>query len=655
MDCTANSYEYRPLTAPGAIRLIELQPSADLNARLECILLHTTFDELNDEVIYHYCALSYVWGNPKDTKPIIVDGRHLDIGTNLATALRYLKHSTLARHLWADAICINQKDNKEKEIQVDQMGEVYKAALHTIIWLGEGAGYDKAESVLACICDTKKDKKLWEDLTWSNMKREYMDPSDLRREDTSQNWFRTKREQFLGLDGLVNLPWFTRIWIYQGLILSRDPWLQIGRIRARWSDVSVVMSRYLIKHTPKVSEPYHRFLAMDKAYKDFHGKCWTKNPSEALFDALVARRGLGVFDARDMIFAHLGILDPGHPDGDPDIWTVLYANYETDCSTLYRRVACHFSYSINIFEMLSHVEAVSNQHHPNTPSWVPNWRARPLPLQYRRLSDIVTTLRNQKGFIEKRLDDSNGSLLFCPLPKQYYLWDCPVIVSFLGFHMGTITRLSDVTAHDPILPDNENWSRISLQGQGNPYSALEKQIYTRWWHIFSALLDDKSKYDAMFRSWIATRSHSPGDGTLNDLSFNDGDLLAHAFLHETHPNNSVYPHFLYGRRLALVSGHNLAVVPSAARLGDVVCFFLEKTTLPFLLRPMSTTTFNSIDSELRDKFNPRSPGRSLTVNHFEFIDECLLEEFVFWSLNAKCLADLSGLHYPGTLEAFVLH
>jgi hypothetical protein len=221
--------------------------------------------------------------------------------------------------------------------------------------------------------------------------------------------------------------------------------------------------------------------------------------------------------------------------------------------------------------------------------------------------------------------------------------------------MGTITRLSDVIAHDSTLLENENCSRIDLQGQGDHYSALEKQIYTRWWHIFSSLLDDKSKYDAMFRSWIANRTLSPGDGTRSNLSFNDGDLLAHAFLHEITPNNSAYPHFLYGRRLALVSGHGLAVVLSAARVGDVICLFLEKTTLPFLLRPMLITAFDWIDSKLRNEFKPRSPGRSLTVNHFEFIGECLLEKFVFWSLNAQYLADLSGSHYLGTLEAFVLH
>jgi hypothetical protein len=248
----------------------------------------------------------------------------------------------------------------------------------------------------------------------------------LRLEDVSQRLLKKSQEQLLGLDRLVDLPWFTRVWIYQELILSSDPWLQVGRTRARWLDVSAIISQYL-RHRSEVSEPYHRFLAMDKARKDFHsqywkkeptGQYWKKKPTEVLFDTLVARRGLGVFDARDMIFAHLGILGSHHPDGNPDVWCVLGDGYKSDCSTLYLRVACLFSGDINIFKLLSHVEAVSNQYHPKTPSWAPNWVAKPLPLQYRSLSDIVTTLRNQQGFIENRLDDSNGSLLFCPLPKS---------------------------------------------------------------------------------------------------------------------------------------------------------------------------------------------------------------------------------------------
>jgi hypothetical protein len=113
-----NKYEYRPLKEPGAIRLIELQPSTDQNARLECTLLHTTFGELSDEFIYHYCAFSYVWGSSKDTMPILIDEKDLLVTVSLGTALLHLRDPRIPRYLWADAICINQNDDDEKLIQV---------------------------------------------------------------------------------------------------------------------------------------------------------------------------------------------------------------------------------------------------------------------------------------------------------------------------------------------------------------------------------------------------------------------------------------------------------------------------------------------------------------------------------------------------------
>ena len=32
-------------------------------------------------------------------------------------------------------------------------------------------------------------------------------------------------------------PWFTRVWVFQELLLSRDPWLQCGSQRIRWGEL----------------------------------------------------------------------------------------------------------------------------------------------------------------------------------------------------------------------------------------------------------------------------------------------------------------------------------------------------------------------------------------------------------------------------------
>jgi hypothetical protein len=96
---------YRPLLEPGAIRLLVLQPSRDLQAEVECNLLYTTLSRCEDDLIEGYTALSYVWGDEVVTKTISVDGRDVEVTANLESALRHLRDPSRHQKLWADAIC----------------------------------------------------------------------------------------------------------------------------------------------------------------------------------------------------------------------------------------------------------------------------------------------------------------------------------------------------------------------------------------------------------------------------------------------------------------------------------------------------------------------------------------------------------------------
>jgi hypothetical protein len=130
-------YQYQPLHEPDAIRLICLQPCPTLSAKVHCTILHSTLSHYENDTIEHYTALSYVWGDPHLTATISVDGFDLEITANLDSALRHIRDATRVRRVWADAICINQRDNEEKAQQVRQMGEVYRIVQHTTNFSGE--------------------------------------------------------------------------------------------------------------------------------------------------------------------------------------------------------------------------------------------------------------------------------------------------------------------------------------------------------------------------------------------------------------------------------------------------------------------------------------------------------------------------------------
>lgn len=87
-----------------------------------------------------YSALSYAWGDPAITKSVLVNGKRVNVTTNLASALehapKHLEDANVTPRLWADAICINQDDPNEKNHQVPFMKDIYSQAEIVICWLG---------------------------------------------------------------------------------------------------------------------------------------------------------------------------------------------------------------------------------------------------------------------------------------------------------------------------------------------------------------------------------------------------------------------------------------------------------------------------------------------------------------------------------------
>jgi hypothetical protein len=66
-----------------------------------------------------YEALSHTWGDSLLLPgQVIVDGETVEIPANLEAFLKKLRCSDKVRVLCADAICMDQRDNREKGFQV---------------------------------------------------------------------------------------------------------------------------------------------------------------------------------------------------------------------------------------------------------------------------------------------------------------------------------------------------------------------------------------------------------------------------------------------------------------------------------------------------------------------------------------------------------
>lgn len=115
-----------------AIRIVTLLPEPHpLDNRIQCKLVAHSLDEKPE-----YEALSYTWGVPgRYGHKIWVNGHHYIIRQNLLCALQALRE-TSNRALWIDALCINQRDERERNAQVQMMAEIYRNAKCVLSWLG---------------------------------------------------------------------------------------------------------------------------------------------------------------------------------------------------------------------------------------------------------------------------------------------------------------------------------------------------------------------------------------------------------------------------------------------------------------------------------------------------------------------------------------
>jgi hypothetical protein len=131
MEHSINNFQYRSLqTTPQEFRLVQIQPGA-LASSISCTLRHAY---LKDPPSFE--ALSYAWGDPRDTISIFLDGQTFSVTNSLESALRHLRWEDAVRTFWIDAICINQLDREERSQQVRFMSKLYTAAERTMVWLG---------------------------------------------------------------------------------------------------------------------------------------------------------------------------------------------------------------------------------------------------------------------------------------------------------------------------------------------------------------------------------------------------------------------------------------------------------------------------------------------------------------------------------------
>lgn len=176
--------------------------------------------------------MSYTWGSTKDVGSITCQGLKISVTANLVQALRQVRYEHEPRHLWVDALCINQRNFQEKGLHVNMMGEIYSQAWRVIICLGDdGHNGESAKIAFDVIRD------------YNRIAAKYMDESRIADgswwtpEEEDGGYGPVTADRLRHAVKIVEKPWFGRVWVFQEVGLSNNALLAYGGSTINFTEV----------------------------------------------------------------------------------------------------------------------------------------------------------------------------------------------------------------------------------------------------------------------------------------------------------------------------------------------------------------------------------------------------------------------------------
>lgn len=309
------------LPSEDSIRLLRLKPGTDgdpIHVDLETI-------HINQIPLPLYDALSYT--SVKDltdsTEPCpVFIGSYWDVAfvpTTCGKALRRLRRRKGDRLLWVDSLCINQTNPVEKNGQVHILREIYARATKVLAYVGdEPSDFGPAFSFLKEITAFQPT------------------PGDHPAMEKSVQD---------SVSALLELPYFSRLWVLQETLMARELELIWGDHSVRWP------KRAFGGSCSGLNIP--SWLFKDSKWYPFMGR--------DLLNVLVDASSYQCSDPRDKVFAVLGLM--GEKFISPD--------YRLATENVYIGIAAYFAKSWDTTDFL----AVAGQKDRtlDLPSWVPDW------------------------------------------------------------------------------------------------------------------------------------------------------------------------------------------------------------------------------------------------------------------------------------------
>ena len=422
------------------IRLLTISPADSFTDQLICELVTVPL-----ATTLRFTALSYVWGNPSVRENILVNEQVFAATKNLCTALRYIrKHfasnnlpNNTPRSLWVDAVCINQHNTQERNVQVCLMNKLFASAHSVISYLGSG---DSASNSLAMhtikSLGSKQELATLFSVPRSALASQSSVGSSVQQGLCNRQKTGTPSPGLLedhenlalhmeAFHSFVDLPYWSRVWIIQELALARptsnilmyeDTWITFQDVRNFLAFIEKSHESLLNPVSAAVTNnerelqiytaQYFRSISARFAFSEtvrIAAAPWVPPESFLIFPLLTF--SFGQTDDRDAVYGLLGLV----PDG------LLEVDYSKSVEEVYVDWFCRLLERMPDYNRLSRVwSCFQRSSSPDLPSWVPDLRQK----QCKCIRDHLPASHPDNWWYTDHTPDlkiDNGKILRIPL------------------------------------------------------------------------------------------------------------------------------------------------------------------------------------------------------------------------------------------------
>ncbi|KAF4467774.1 heterokaryon incompatibility [Fusarium albosuccineum] len=342
------SFSYKPLNK-GDIRLLMLHPGKE-DAQLRAVVYHSPLLVTNS-----FQAISYTWGSAELSHTLWTPDGNVRVTESLYATLRCIRHEKQALAVWADGVCINQSDKKEKPEQIWLLPQVFQRATCVLACLGSDNSADNAIESLMQIRVKDSLATLGEE--WpvdlpqipKSWKNRCIPPSD------DQIWDEIR--------GLFERPWFERAWIIQEVVVATSVRVICGKWMVDWNDIFAAVEIIMREsHTPlgQAQDKFWRFLTLAGLRERE-----AKHDRRPLLELLENFRDFKSSFEHDRIFCLLGLaIDGNHSD--------FVLDYQLSFDAIVRKYAWTFVQQGKVMELI-HRAGIGCRKRRYFPSWIPDW------------------------------------------------------------------------------------------------------------------------------------------------------------------------------------------------------------------------------------------------------------------------------------------